>query len=682
MILVSFLANRSDRITLPSTRCHNTGADLRFVLAAGCGMFIIGLIGCGRGNAPTTRVGAARSTTVNGSSDPSPAAPAHTPGTNHFADESGLALLRKGSPSWFTDRDDPSSDGWDSEVFSQRATAQLKDIAKLMSQPSPIDLAGVEKLAAADFSCAPLRPPGLEIVFRDKSLTVSRAPDGIPSNPNSTADVSNGEEVLAESLRTLLQPLRDAGDVRAKFKLFLVTPGDSSVTTQAYYEASSRGRNRSVQQNALWTCRWNPGETGQLPRLEWIGVEDFEEVASQSSAAVPSNERDAQAPRATLFADCSEAVLGRNPCFHEQLAYGQEHWIRRIQNSLTITDFGHHGLAVGDVNGDGLEDVYVPQTGGLPNRLFVQSPDGTATDGAAAAGVDFLERTQSALLLDLDNDGDQDLAVATSASLIVLANDGSGHFTQVADLPPGGAMSMTAADYDNDGDLDLYVCHYTKVTKDDKNAGLALTPIPYHDANNGAANVLLRNDADWRFTDVTDDVGLDQNNRRWSFAASWEDYDKDGDLDLYVANDYGRNNLYRNDPPISGGQRFRRFVDVAAEAGVEDIASGMSISWGDYNRDGWMDIYVSNMFSAAGNRVTFQRQFQTEATNDTKGAFSTSRTRQHAVRQPRRRDLPRCQPRGGGHHGAVGVGWRCSPTSTTTAGKIWLSPTDTLPTTT
>jgi len=116
------LVDFNDRTALPPTRCHNTGADLRFVLAAGCGMFIIGLIGCGRGNAPTTRVGAARSTTVNGSSDPSPAAPAHTPGTNYFADESGLALLRKGSPSWFTDRDDPSSDGWDSEVFSQRAS--------------------------------------------------------------------------------------------------------------------------------------------------------------------------------------------------------------------------------------------------------------------------------------------------------------------------------------------------------------------------------------------------------------------------------------------------------------------------------------------------------------------------------------------------------------------------------
>jgi hypothetical protein len=72
-------------------------------------------------------------------------------------------------------------------------------------------------------------------------------------------------------------------------------------------------------------------------------------------------------------------------------------------------------------------------------------------------------------------------------------------------------------------------------------------------------------------------------------------------MDLYVANDFGRNSLYRNEK----GQ----FTDVADVLGVEDMAAGMSVSWGDYNRDGRMDIYVGNMFSAAGNRITYQRRF-------------------------------------------------------------------------
>ena len=133
--------------------------------------------------------------------------------------------------------------------------------------------------------------------------------------------------------------------------------------------------------------------------------------------------------------------------------------------------------------------------------------------------------------------------------------------------------------------------------------------------------MLFRNDAtpvegdtpNWRFSYVTKAAGLDENNRRFSYAASWEDFDNDGDLDVYVANDFGRNNLYRND---NG-----KFTDVAKEAGVEDVSAGMSITWGDYNNDGWMDIYVSNMFSSAGNRIAYQGKFQSGAGDETKKLF-------------------------------------------------------------
>lgn len=160
---------------------------------------------------------------------------------------------------------------------------------------------------------------------------------------------------------------------------------------------------------------------------------------------------------------------------------------------------------------------------------------------------------------------------------------------------------MAAADFDSDGDLDIYVCGY--FPRDSVGEGIGLgRPMPYHDANNGIPNQLLSNDGNGNFQDVTEQVGLDANNRRFSFAASWEDYDNDGDPDLYVANDFGRNNLYRNEAGT--------FIDVAADAGVEDMSSGMSVSWTDFDHDGNMDIYVGNMFSSAGNRVTYQRQFR------------------------------------------------------------------------
>ena len=171
---------------------------------------------------------------------------------------------------------------------------------------------------------------------------------------------------------------------------------------------------------------------------------------------------------------------------------------------------------------------------------------------------------------------------------------------------------MAAADYDADGKLDVYVCCYINRGVALSDVGLGM-PMPYHDANNGPRNYLFVQGENWQWVDVTVAAGLDENNRRFSWAASWEDYDNDGDVDLYVANDFGRNNLYRNE----GG----KFKDVAGQAGVEDIASGMSVSWGDYNRDGNMDVYVGNMFSTAGNRVMYQRRFQAGTDEATRNTF-------------------------------------------------------------
>ncbi len=98
----------------------------------------------------------------------------------------------------------------------------------------------------------------------------------------------------------------------------------------------------------------------------------------------------------------------------------------------------------------------------------------------------------------------------------------------------------------------------------------------------------------------TEESGMNDNNNRFSFAPAWCDFDGDGWPDLYVANDFGRSNLYRN--------RQGKFRDEAAAAGVENMAPGMSAAWFDYDGDGRPDLYVSNMWTAAGQRVVARRR--------------------------------------------------------------------------
>ncbi|NIP93682.1 MAG: VCBS repeat-containing protein, partial [Akkermansiaceae bacterium] len=211
-------------------------------------------------------------------------------------------------------------------------------------------------------------------------------------------------------------------------------------------------------------------------------------------------------------------------------------------------------------------------------------------------------------------DGRQDLAVAIFDGIVVAQNM-DGRFEIRTVLPASeSTTSLTAADYDCDGRLDLYLCAYSP-DRTLEGEPQAIGPLGdrfvFHDAENGTPNTLYHNEiaagSEWRFADVTRATGLGEHNTRWSFAATWDDFDNDGDQDLYVANDYGRNCLYQNESTAEGGVRFR---NLAASAGAEDSASGMSAAWGDYDRDGWMDLYVANMFSAAGSRVTRQARFK------------------------------------------------------------------------
>lgn len=516
------------------------------------------------------------------------------------ANLTNTANLPLGEPEWHS-IDTPEKDGWKSERFAQHASKQLDQLTSLLLNKKAISANGLSELVDVRFSCSALWPSNVHTVFEDQTFTVRRSDRPLTTHQVDSAELTfRGVVGCMQAVKDMLRPFRNASDVHFKFKILDVQLSPQEARTRQLFSIAGRNLDGMVELNATLDSKWS-NSPSQLPRMRWLGTNQFEITYTRSK----------QGP---LFSDRAMNIIGNNDCYRKQFLYNFNYWLSRSQDSRHTPILGNPGLAIGDINGDGLDDLYVCQERGLPNRLFVHSSDGTAVEKGRKYGVDWLDNSRSALLIDLDNDGDQDLAVSVVGGVALAANDSQGrfHLRTVLDTNDD-VMSLSSVDYNDDGLLDLYVCVYQPDAKPIDSRGNAITSaadsVVLYDSNTGGQNSLFRNESkdsgNWQFSDVTAAVGLDVNNQRHSFAAAWEDFDNDRDQDLYVANDFGTNNLYRND----GG----RFTDVTADAGVLDQSFGMSVAWSDYDRDGWMDIYVSNMFSAAGHRVTGQTRFKPDA---------------------------------------------------------------------
>jgi len=474
-------------------------------------------------------------------------------------------------------------DGWNSELYDDEIKVELGKLKKLLAH-RPLDPEALAPLVAPEFRGTPLRP--------QKS---SRLRSATPTVDRYKVDQSDTvtRDTLARELDRLLGELTQVSFVEIKTTgIAIRVPDPPQVDLEIRYTLTGRtARGETRQATGHWITRWRKDlERGWL----WAGVRLKDGWESRS-------------PR-PHFADVTSCALPAGPAY-QQVLRGIDWWSANVDTAAGIDIYGNNGVAVADVDNDGQEDFYVCQPAGLPNRFFQSQGDGTYSEISQATGLDLLDRSSSALFFDYDNDGDADLLVVGDG-LWLFRNEGGLRFVYQdparIGLTPAKQektifTSACIADYNRDGWLDVYVCSYAWQVGESNYR----YPIPYHDANNGSPNFLFRNNGNGTFTDVTAETGLDENNARFSFACAWADYDRNGWPDLYVANDFGRNNLYRN----HGGT----FRDVAPELGVEDIGAGMSAAWGDYDNDGWLDLYVGNMYSTAGLRTTQQPLFKPDS---------------------------------------------------------------------
>jgi enediyne biosynthesis protein E4 len=314
-------------------------------------------------------------------------------------------------------------------------------------------------------------------------------------------------------------------------------------------------------------------------------------------AAPPQFRDDAQAAGLSFVYDNGESVIHQLP------------------------EFAGGGGGLIDFDGDGWLDVYLVQGGRFPpanaqaphgDRLFRNRRDGTFEDVTDASGLGGMNQGygQGVTVGDYDNDGRADLFVTRWRSYALYRNRGGGRFEDVTGAAGlagdrNWPTSAAFADLDNDGDLDLYVCHYA--VWDEKNPRICWT-FPPNQVRIGCsprevepeADHVFRNDQG-RFTDVTREAGmLEHQGRGLGVVAA--DFDDDGRIDLFVANDQSANYLFMN----RGGFRF---VETAESAGVAANAlggyqAGMGVACADFDGDGRLDLAVTNFY---GESTTFFR---------------------------------------------------------------------------
>lgn len=266
-----------------------------------------------------------------------------------------------------------------------------------------------------------------------------------------------------------------------------------------------------------------------------------------------------------------------------------------------MTEQNGGGIALFDANADGKLDVFLvngshferpAESAGASNRLFCQTVDWRFEDCTVTSGLESYGFGQGCTAGDFDNDGFGDLFVGGYGTSRLWHNNGDGTFSEVTEQcgihETAWATSAAWADLDGDGNLDLYVVNYVNWLPNSKTSKRIPSPMDY----DGLPDRLYHNSGDGTFQEIGNDAGIAVPREGKGLAVAITDLDGDHRPDIYIANDTTRNFLFKN----LGGMKFEEKGIVTGSAVSEDgsIGSSMGIAVGDYNRDGRMDLFVTN----------------------------------------------------------------------------------------
>jgi hypothetical protein len=274
-------------------------------------------------------------------------------------------------------------------------------------------------------------------------------------------------------------------------------------------------------------------------------------------------------------------------------------WLARLIRSYSIKEsetvlavppaFGGSGIAAEDVNGDGFTDVLV--LSGSGNALYLGDGKGHFTDVTESAGLNWKRpdgrpgEPRQPIIADFDNDGLPDILITyADDDHRMYKNLGNAKFEDVTARTNLGGKGLvggpaTAFDFDKDGLLDIYIGYFGDYVH-------GVLPTFARRNMNGLPNKLFRNKGNFVFEDVTAGSGVD--NTGWAQAVNHVDFDGDGWEDLICGNDFGSNSWYRN---LGNG----KFEDVSSKIGTDKPSYTMNIGITDLNRDGFPDVYISNI---------------------------------------------------------------------------------------